>query len=52
MLPYLGDWAAELAAVWSSDPPDVVHALGWLGAWPPSWRRNVKACQRCRASMA
>ncbi|KZS66209.1 glycosyltransferase [Mycobacterium pseudokansasii] len=31
VLPYLGDWAAELAAVWSADPPDVVHALGWLG---------------------
>lgn len=31
VLPYVGEWAAELAAVWSSDPPDVVHALGWLG---------------------
>ncbi|VBA59747.1 Mannosylfructose-phosphate synthase [Mycobacterium attenuatum] len=31
VLPYVGDWAAELARLWSSDPPDVVHALGWLG---------------------
>ncbi|WP_099224213.1 glycosyltransferase [Mycobacterium persicum] len=31
VLPYVGDWAAELAAVWASDAPDVVHALGWLG---------------------
>ena len=30
-LPYVGDWAATLARVWSSDPPDVVHAYGWLG---------------------
>lgn len=31
MLPYVGDWACDLARLWSSDPPDVVHAYGWLG---------------------
>lgn len=31
VLPYVGDWAAELASAWVSDPPDVVHAFGWLG---------------------
>ncbi|MCV7198678.1 glycosyltransferase [Mycobacterium angelicum] len=31
VLPYVGDWAAELASLWSSDPPDIVHAFGWLG---------------------
>ncbi|KAA1249451.1 glycosyltransferase family 1 protein [Mycobacterium simiae] len=31
VLPHVGDWAGELADIWSTDPPDVVHALGWLG---------------------
>jgi glycosyltransferase involved in cell wall biosynthesis len=31
VLPFVGDWAAELGRLWSSDPPDVVHAHGWLG---------------------
>ncbi len=31
VLPYVGDWAAALEAVWSSDRPDVVHAHGLLG---------------------
>jgi glycosyltransferase involved in cell wall biosynthesis len=31
VLPYVGDWAATLERVWSSDRPDVVHAYGWLG---------------------
>jgi hypothetical protein len=30
-LPYVGDWAATLERIWSSDEPDVVHAYGWLG---------------------
>jgi glycosyltransferase involved in cell wall biosynthesis len=31
VLPFIGDWAARLGRKWSSDPPDVVHAYGWLG---------------------
>ena len=31
VLPYVGDWAATLDRIWSSEPPDVVHAYGWLG---------------------
>jgi glycosyltransferase involved in cell wall biosynthesis len=31
LLPFVGEWAAELERLWSSDPPDVVHAHGWLG---------------------
>jgi len=31
VLPHVGDWAATLERLWSSDPPDVVHAYGWLG---------------------
>jgi len=31
VLPFVGDWAAELDRRWSSDPPDIVHAEGWLG---------------------
>ncbi|OBF15636.1 hypothetical protein A5725_05090 [Mycobacterium kubicae] len=31
VLPFVGDWASELARVWSSNPPDVVHGHGWLG---------------------
>jgi glycosyltransferase involved in cell wall biosynthesis len=31
VLPYVGEWAATLERVWSSDHPDVVHAYGWLG---------------------
>lgn len=31
LLPYVGEWAAALERLWSSDPPDVVHAYGWLG---------------------
>jgi len=31
VLPYVGDWAAALERLWSSDQPDVVHAYGWLG---------------------
>jgi glycosyltransferase involved in cell wall biosynthesis len=31
VLPYVGDWAACLQRAWKSNPPDVVHAYGWLG---------------------
>lgn len=31
VLPYVGQWAAALERLWSSDAPDVVHAYGWLG---------------------
>lgn len=30
-LPFVGDWAGELTDIWMSDPPDIVHAQGWLG---------------------
>lgn len=31
VLPFVGDWAAELSRQWSSEPPDIVHTFGWLG---------------------
>lgn len=31
VLPFVGDWAAELVRLWSAEPPDIVHAYGWLG---------------------
>jgi glycosyltransferase involved in cell wall biosynthesis len=31
VLPFVGDWAAELERSWLSDRPDIVHAHGWLG---------------------
>lgn len=31
LLPFVGDWAATLDHLWSSDQPDIVHAYGWLG---------------------
>jgi glycosyltransferase involved in cell wall biosynthesis len=31
VLPHVGEWAAKLERLWSPDPPDVVHAFGWLG---------------------
>lgn len=31
LLPFVGEWAATLERVWSSDQPDIVHAYGWLG---------------------
>lgn len=30
VLPFIGEWAGELVSLWSLDPPDVVHAHGWL----------------------
>jgi glycosyltransferase involved in cell wall biosynthesis len=31
VLPHVGGWAEALERAWASDPPDVVHAYGWLG---------------------
>lgn len=31
VLPFIGEWAAKLERQWSTDPPDIVHAHGWLG---------------------
>lgn len=31
VLPHVAEWATELERAWSSDPPDAVHAYGWLG---------------------
>lgn len=31
VLPFIGQWSAKLDSAWSSDPPDIVHAFGWLG---------------------
>lgn len=31
VLPYVGDWAGALEREWDVEPPDVVHAYGWLG---------------------
>ncbi|MBX9640520.1 MAG: glycosyltransferase, partial [Mycobacteriaceae bacterium] len=31
VLPFVGEWAAELARHWSTEPPDIVHSFGWLG---------------------
>lgn len=31
VLPFVGDWAAELSRQWAGEPPDVVHSFGWLG---------------------
>lgn len=48
VLPYVGDWAAKLERVWTKDPPDVVHAYGWLGglaAQLAARRRRVPVVQ-------
>lgn len=31
VLPFVGEWAGELHRLWAADPPDVVHAFGWIG---------------------
>lgn len=31
VLPFVGEWAGELHQLWAADPPDVVHAFGWIG---------------------
>lgn len=31
VLPFMGEWAEQLDESWAADPPDVVHAFGWLG---------------------
>lgn len=48
VLPYVGEWAATLERMWSSDQPDVVHAYGWLGglaAQLAARRRKVPTVQ-------
>lgn len=48
VLPYVGDWAATLERIWSTDQPDVVHAYGWLGglaAQLAARRRRIPAVQ-------
>lgn len=48
VLPYVGDWAAKLERAWSKEPPDVVHAYGWLGglaAQLAARRRRVPVVQ-------
>ncbi|WP_374022480.1 glycosyltransferase [Mycobacterium sp. HNNTM2301] len=48
VLPYVGDWAGALAAEWSAELPDVVHAYGWLGglaAQLAAWRREIPTVQ-------
>lgn len=31
VLPFVGDWAANLSGQWSAERPDIVHSFGWLG---------------------
>lgn len=31
VLPWIGQWSAMLTRQWAADPPDIVHAFGWLG---------------------
>jgi glycosyltransferase involved in cell wall biosynthesis len=31
VLPFVSEWAARLERLWSSQPPVIVHAHGWLG---------------------
>lgn len=48
VLPYVGDWAATLDRIWSTEPPDVVHAYGWLGglaAQLAARRRHIPTVQ-------
>ncbi len=48
LLPYVGEWAAVLEREWASDPPDVVHAYGWLAglaAQLAARRREVPTVQ-------
>ena len=55
MLPYVGDWAAKLERVWSSDRPDVVHAYGWLAglaAQLAARRQRIPAVQTFQGLVA
>jgi glycosyltransferase involved in cell wall biosynthesis len=48
VLPYVGEWAVTLDRIWSTDPPDVVHAYGWLGglaAQLAAGRRRIPTVQ-------
>lgn len=55
VLPYVGDWAAALEREWSSEPPDIVHAYGWLGglaAQLAARRRRVPTVQSFQGVVA
>ncbi|MEB4210167.1 glycosyltransferase [Mycobacterium sp. 94-17] len=48
VLPYVGDWAARLERSWTTQPPDAVHAYGWLGglaAQLAARRRHIPTVQ-------
>ncbi|BBZ74030.1 glycosyltransferase [Mycobacterium paraseoulense] len=48
VLPYVGEWACALERAWAAQPPDVVHAYGWLGglaAQLAATRREVPTVQ-------
>ncbi|WP_301150322.1 glycosyltransferase [Mycobacterium simiae] len=30
VLPFVTEWAAQLGELWASNPPEIVHAFGWL----------------------
>ncbi|OBH41825.1 glycosyltransferase [Mycobacterium mantenii] len=48
VLPYVGEWAAKLDRMWSTEQPDVVHAFGWLGglaAQLAARRRHIPVVQ-------
>ncbi|OBK11117.1 hypothetical protein A5636_14360 [Mycobacterium asiaticum] len=50
VLPFVGEWAGELHRLWTIDPPDVVHAFGWLGglaAQLAARRLNLPTVQSC-----
>lgn len=50
-LPFVGDWAATLERLWSSDQPDIVHAFGWvsgLAAQLAAQRRRLPTVQTFR----
>lgn len=51
VLPFVGEWAGELHQFWAADPPDVVHAFGWIGglaAQLAARRLSVPTVQSCR----
>lgn len=48
VLPYVGEWVSMLERLWSTDPPDVVHAYGFLGglaAQVAARRRRIPTVQ-------
>ena len=54
-LPHVGDWAATLERLWSSEQPDIVHAFDWLGglaAQLAARRRRLPTVQSFRGLAA